>query len=460
MKKDILYLESPWKRIHAFQGLIQKAEKNIILQMYLLSGSGELATLKPVENTFPWAHTVAKLLVEKKKNFPDINILVILDTQTIENPSRTYKKKYPLARHILEEGGISVISASLKETLYNEKRGFPAAAAFHRNWICESSEKQFSKQEWAYRQNIWQTLQNTEDHRKNIVIDSGRAGIMFSHNIIDQAYQWHENTFLLRGKHSMHLWKLALESAKNAFSLPVSFSEEDIKIKKWILEENDLFDKEIYYINNTYKVSAECGENRLLASGPEIHKEILNEIQNAEKYGVQEILAASAYFSDPVTLAALTEAGKKCKVRILADNCHALPLNYILGIILRNTVNLFCIDHCRKTEYIRLRLFPSSPKEMMHCKAIVFIGRENTLIAGQANFTPNSFSGAWLETSIFVKDRNIINQFIKQFESFWERSEEVQKYKEMNIFPRLLKKIHAFVFFIFLKIMGLAGLRY
>ncbi|HMV81459.1 MAG TPA: phospholipase D-like domain-containing protein, partial [Leptospiraceae bacterium] len=422
MKKDILYLESPWKRIHAFQGLIQKAEKNIILQMYLFSGNGELATLKPVENVFPWAHTVASLLSEKKKNFPNMNILVILDTQTVENPERTFKKKYPLARHILEEAGISVVSASLKETFYNEKRSFPESAAFHRNWSNERNGKLFSKQEWAYRQNIWQTLQNTEDHRKNIVIDSGKVGIMFSHNIIDQAYHWNENTFLLRGKHSHDLWRLALDSAENAFSLPVAFSEEDIRIKEWILQEKAEFklhknndDKKNYF-------SEDRNGNRILSSGPEIHREILNEIRNAEKNGVTEILAASAYFSDPLTLNELRKAGEKCKVRILTDNCHALPLNFILRVILRNTVNLFCIDSCRRSERVTLRLFPSSPKEMMHCKAIAFLGRERKLIAGQANFTPNSFSGAWLETSIYIKDEKIINQFINQFEKLWNRS--------------------------------------
>lgn len=460
MKKDILYLESPWKRIHAFQGLIQKAEKNIILQMYLFSGNGELATLKPIKNPFPWAHTAAELLAEKKKNFPDMNILVILDTQTVEDSSRTYNKKYPLARHILEEAGISVISASLKETLYNDKRSFPEAAAFHRNWSEKNTTEKFSKQEWAYRQNIWQTLQNTEDHRKNMVIDSGRAGIMFSHNIIDQAYQWNENSFLLRGKHSMDLWQLGLQSAENAFSLPISFSEEDLRVKEWILQEKTEFklhknnDKKIYYF------SEDRNGNRLLGSGPEIHREILKEIQNAEKNGIREILAASAYFSDPVSLNALREAGKKCRVRILIDNCHALPLNFLLGTVLRNTVNLFCIHRCRESDALELRLFPSVPEEMMHCKAIVFIGKENTLIAGQANFTPNSFSGAWLETSIYIKDERIINQFINQFEKLWNRSEDVRKYNEMNFIEKIFRKLHAAVFFLFLKIMDLAGLRY
>lgn len=443
MKRDLLYLSSPGKRARAVQHLIQTAKSNIILQMYLFAGSGELRTLRPVPGS-SWARTVADWLIEKKRRNPALQIIVILDTQTIEDASRTHSPA-PLTRHRMEQEGIIVLNASLAGTSFNRHKTFPAACRFHETW--ENPSVSLPKSVWAARQNRWQILHNVEDHRKNLVIDSGKAGIVFSHNIIDQARLWQENTVLLRGKPAIDLYTTALESVKAALALPIQFSaaEEDLKSQ----------------VTEAYSPPpAPAGQTMLLGNGPQIQQAVLAELETAQAHGIEEVRIASAYFSDPVTLYALFQAGRSAKVRILIDNCHALVLPPLLSFFLRNTVNLFCIHECRKTRAVELRVFKSKPSEMMHLKAVALTGKTSCLIAGQANFTPNSFSGAWLETSVRTEDKRSVSAFTKHYETLWERAEPVLRYDEMPVPVRLLAKIHAALFLSLLSMIGWLGFRY
>jgi hypothetical protein len=60
---------------------------------------------------------------------------------------------------------------------------------------------------------------------------------------------------------------------------------------------------------------------------------------------------------------------------------------------------------------------------MMHLKTAAFVGpRGAYLIGGQANYTPNSFSGAWLETDLVVHDRAATDAFLSQFTALWDAS--------------------------------------
>jgi phosphatidylserine/phosphatidylglycerophosphate/cardiolipin synthase-like enzyme len=452
MNSDIIYLSTPKKRIRAIHHLIQVAKHNIVLQMYLFSANGELKTLQPVEHTFPWARTLAGWLIEKKRKEPTIKIIVILDTQTIEDASATYVKREPLTRHLLESEGILVFNASLVETRYDKNKKFLPYVQFHKTW--EKEGIKYTKQEWASLQNKWQSLQNVEDHRKNLSIDSGKAGLIFSHNIIDIAYRWHENTFLLRRGLSKQLWKLALASLENALALPIQFNSTELDIKTW-LEKEKRIDNLEQFTNVSVVVPT-----LVLDTGPKILERILRELQTGEENGIKEIFVASAYFSDLQSLKVLSEVGKRIPVRILIDNCHALPLHPLLSFLLRNTVNLLCIHFCRKTTSLELRQYLSKPTDMMHLKAIAFWGDRSKLISGQANFTPNSFSGAWLETDIYTEEKKIVNQFASQFEELWNRSEKVLTYSSLSTIQRFLTRLHAWFFLLLLRIFGLLGLRY
>lgn len=440
---SILYLASPRARARAVQSLIHSAQRNIIVQMYLFAGSGELRTLRPVLS-FPWAATVADWLIARKRMCPDLDITVILDTQTIEDASLTHRSA-PLTRHRLESAGIAVYHASLARTAFNRKRRFFARARFHEFW--EQPKGRLSKSEWARRQNQWQILHNVEDHRKNLVIDNGKLGIVFSHNFIDQAYTWQENTIWLRGAPALQLWNIAEQARRDAIALPVELSATQAR---------EISRAEVI----TAAAAHEIADTRILDGGPEIQKAILAELSRTSENQTQDIRAASAYFSDPVTLSALSLAGKNARVRVLIDNCHALSLPWLLHFFLRNTVNLLCVHGCRQTTSVELRIFESTHTEMMHLKAVAFSGRAPCLIAGQANFTPNSFSGAWLETSVHTKAPHLIRQFERHFDTLWARAKPVQRYAEMKTPVLLWNRLHAGFFLWILRWMGRMGFRY
>lgn len=434
MKRDVFYVSSPARRARVLKSLIFSAEESIILQMYLFAANGELRTLQPVAGP-PWAEVVADWLIQRKAEKPGLKIIVLLDSQTIAEPHRTTSKKPVLTRHRLEEAGIAVLTASLRRTA--AWRGRRTAAP----WECV--QEPVEKNRWATLQQRWQTAHNVEDHRKNIVIDAGRAGIVFSHNLIDQARFWQENTILVTNHLARGLYAVARSAALEAMTLPVRFSAAELALRPW-LESQTLPDEE---------PRADAG---LLDGGPEIRRSILDEIARAHS---GEIRAASAYCSDLESLHSLSEAAKHTRVRILIDSCNALALPRILHFFLRNTVNILCLHFCRKTPQLELRIFPSTQMEMMHMKAISFSAGP-CLIAGQANFTPNSFSGAWLETSLLLRQGRIVDEFNRHFDELWARSERVVPYTEMSLFKYVRVRARTFVFLFLVRIAGWFGFRY
>ncbi|MCE9597094.1 MAG: hypothetical protein K8S54_03925, partial [Spirochaetia bacterium] len=408
-------------------------KESIIVQMYLFAASGELRTLLPVD-CLPWAGEVANWLIEAKRQKPELKIIVILDSQTIAEASRTHYRKFPLTRHRLEDAQIIVLNASLARTAH--ARGMIALS--HN----KEGSQEMEKNRWATLQQRWQTAHNVEDHRKNIVIDSGRAGIVFSHNLIDQARLWQENTFLLRNGPARHLYSIALGSLEDALALPLAFTQEERAT--------------LSFFRPMKEPEESQDGTEVLDGGPAIHSAILAELESARS---GEIRVASAYFSDLTTLERLIDVGSRVRVRILIDNCHALSLPRLLHFILRNTVNLACVHRCRSAPRVELRVFPSRHLEMMHLKAIA-LSAKPCLIAGQANFTPNSFSGAWLETNVLVRNPFVVRQFERHFEEIWNMSVPVRCYKDMGMAEFFKHRTHAFVFLILIRVADWLGFRY
>ncbi|MBL8018633.1 MAG: hypothetical protein JNM27_03125 [Leptospirales bacterium] len=451
MKPDAFYVQSPARRARVLRSLIFSAKESIIMQMYLFAARGELRTLQPVEGP-PWAELVADWLIERKAQRPDLKILVLLDSQTIADAKRTTGKQFPLTRHRLEDAGIVVLTASLRRTVFKPS----LFHSLHKAW--EGNGVRREKDDWATLQHNWQTAHNVEDHRKNIVIDSGRAGIVFSHNLIDQARFWQENTFLLRNQLARDLYGIALVAGRDALGLPVRFSENDLSLLPW-LERQALSHAE----EATTPLEGDAGSpgtmverQRILDGGPEIRRAILDEM---DRVAHGEIRVASAYYSDMETLARLSDVSRNVRVRILIDSCNALALPNVLHYLLKNTVNILCIHFCRKFPQLELRIFPSVRREMMHMKAISF-SEGPCLIAGQANFTPNSFSGAWLETSVRLSQSRIVKQFDAHFDQLWERSDRVIPYVEMTFFQSIRTRTHEFVFLFMVRVAGWLGFRY
>ena len=416
-----------------FHNLIESAQRQIIFQMYLFAGNGELETLQPKDGAFPWARLFADWLIARRKRSPDLTIAVLLDTQTPDDPRLTRLGRGPLARHVLEEAGIPVLNANLFDNTFNRARRFPAAARFH-----EKRRHSVAPERWVQAQQRWQLAHNVEDHRKNIVIDQGAWGAITSHNAIDIASDWHENMFLIgEGPASLALWEEGRSSLSRALELPQRIDagqrEQLLEICRLPAKSRDTKfiqgpeQSVLRALGDPFAIpEARRGRVSLLSS-----KEILPcIIQAADALGPGDsIRVASTYFSDAQALRAFASAAKRrVSVRILIDDCAGLPLKPLLSLLLRTFVSLRCRAYGRRREpeHLEVRVHRSLQQPMMHLKTAAFLGKERLLIGGQANYTPNSFSGAWLETNLLVEESAAVGAFLEQFDDLWNKAEPLR----------------------------------
>lgn len=421
--------------------------------MYLLAGNGELSTLRSREAAFPWARRLVDRLIEKRRRAPEVAIAAILDTQTPDDPRRTRRGEGPLVRHLLAEAGIAVLNANLFGTRFDRARRFPPIARFHhQRW------RSVPLDEWVHNQQRWQTWHNVEDHRKNLVIDRGAWGVITSHNAIDVASDWHENAFLVGPPLAGALWEECRAALASALELPQRIHPDERRRLLEVAERpahpvngarSSSFCANTASLSSCYPPLTICVEenarqaSKLLhrsaqegasraARGPApvraellastaIRPRILEELE-ALSAG-DAVRVASTYFSDQQVLNALfAAAGRGVSVQVLIDDCAGLPLGPVAGWLVRNLVNLRCTARARARAApgFELRVHRSADGRMMHLKTAAFLGRRRVLIGGQANYTPNSFTGAWLETNVLVEGGAPLEDFLAQFEQLWQ----------------------------------------
>lgn len=92
---------------------------------------------------------------------------------------------------------------------------------------------------------------------------------------------------------------------------------------------------------------------------------------------------------------------------------------------------------------------------MLHLKTAARLGREPLLIGGQANFTPNSFSGAYLETDLVTRAAPVLAAFRDHFERLWSLPESRPLHHTPDAVERLRLRFLSLLLFLF----GLLGLR-
>jgi phosphatidylserine/phosphatidylglycerophosphate/cardiolipin synthase-like enzyme len=137
------------------------------------------------------------------------------------------------------------------------------------------------------------------------------------------------------------------------------------------------------------------------------------------------VRAASTWFSDEELLEAFVDAANRgADVRLLTDDLHGLPLSPGFAWFVRRLANYRVIDRARSVHRgnFELRVHRSDNGRMMHLKTAAFLGTRPLLVGGQANYTPNSFSGAWLETGIATSAGHVIDAFLAQFDELWRIS--------------------------------------
>lgn len=440
MTSQLGYLGDRHAILSAVYQLITAAQQSIILQMYLFAASGDQTLLLPREGSFPYAHTVARWLREKKQRDPQVIIVVILDTNTPDNPQRT-RRKGTLIRKQLQDDGVIVLHANLFQVEFARHRHLLPAMNFHLH------HHKVSAQDFVEQQNRWQALHNVEDHRKNLVIDGGRAGLVTSHNFFDPAYDWHENLFWLVGEVAESLWRTAVEALQAASALPYDWKQGEREQLARLLDH-----KKTATVNSdaetlcprtlaipNYPIAWQKEPYAQVALSPDPHctlldtKQIRNRIcalLDSAQAG-EQVLIATAYFSDRALLAQIEQALLRgVSVRVLWDSLYALPLPPIPAWLTRNLVNhLVLVDakdlQLRFGDRFQVRIHHSHKGQMMHLKTIAKLGTQPRLIGGQANFTPNSFSGAYLETDIETQSAHVVAAFAAHFECLWSLPESL-----------------------------------
>ncbi|MDP2343577.1 MAG: hypothetical protein Q8O67_21640 [Deltaproteobacteria bacterium] len=135
------YVDDPAAIAQTLHDLIDQAQRSVVIQMYSFAGNDELRLIQPVAGSFPYTRTVADWLIAKRQRSPDVDVVVLLDTQTPDEVARSNKRTGALTRHLLEEAGIPVLNANLFGTQFNERRRFPASARFHRPSNCSIARR-------------------------------------------------------------------------------------------------------------------------------------------------------------------------------------------------------------------------------------------------------------------------------------------------------------------------------
>lgn len=381
--------------------LIDAARAQIVLQMYLFARNGELEVLLPRAGAPAHAAVVAERLLAKRRDAPEVEIAVVLDTNTPSEPGRTRAGRVPL-RGELAAAGIPVLHANLFENQFARARSLLPSRNLHLDWRAVPAAA------WRARHNQWQVQKNVEDHRKNLVIDGGRAGLVTSHNLIDVAHDWYENGIALEGAPARALWAAAVRAVADALPLPHGLSE-DVARRLAALARVPAAPLDVRGPSATELVSSTAIRPALM--------ELIDGAQAGD-----QLAAASAYFSDVALFDALSAAAARgAEVRVLIDSVEALPLPAPLSAIVPGLVNHAVIARARArpTPSLALRVHHSTHGRMMHLKSCARFGARPALIAGQANFTPNSFTGAWLETDVRSEDPAVLAAYRDHFEALW-----------------------------------------
>lgn len=108
----------------------------------------------------------------------------------------------------------------------------------------------------------------------------------------------------------------------------------------------------------------------------------------------------------------------------LVDSLDARRLPAAISWLLRNHVNHEVLSRgarlaSRLPARFEVRVHHSTAGAMMHLKTAALLGPRPALVGGQANYTPNSFSGAWLETNLETSSGAMVRAFAEHFEELW-----------------------------------------
>jgi phosphatidylserine/phosphatidylglycerophosphate/cardiolipin synthase-like enzyme len=378
----------------AMIALIGQAERSIVLQMYLFAANGHLSLVQPRADAAPHAAVVADALIARQRRSPAMPIVVVLDSNTPDDPARVVTPSTLIAAR-LREAGVVVLTANLFHNRFDRARRLPAAARLHRR------QTQVPVERWVEVQHRWQVIHNVEDHRKNLVIDEGARALVTSHNLIDVAHDWHENAFVVGGAAARTIFAQAQEALARALEIPQRLEARPRqRVRELAAAPRG---------GAGGDVGGDDGDDVTVLASEQIRPRFEAVIDAAGPGAALDL--ATAYFSDLRVWHRLVAAARRgARVRALVDDLVALPLPRVHAAVVRGLANRAVLDAARSTDVpgLELRVFHSAAGAMMHLKTLIRRGPDPVVIGGQCNATPNSFNGAWTETDVELSRPDVV----------------------------------------------------
>ena len=354
--------------------MIDGAHDYILVDMFLYNDfQGEHS-----ENTRALSGELTEALIKKKKEAPNITIIVVTDPiNTIYGGqiSRQFKQ--------LEEFGIIVVMTDLKKL----RDGNPIYSSFWRvfvQWFGNNSQKGFLVNPFDYNghfvtvRSYLSMLNFKANHRKLIIADSGKDGVrklsvlVMSANPHDGSSA-HSNVAI---KVDDQLWKDAIVSEQSVGnfssieipSYPKDVNDETGDVKVQLLTESKIRDRLI---------------------------ELLNETKEGD-----EIDMVMFYFSDRAVIKALRTADMRgVSIRLVLDpnkdafnyEKNGIPNRSVAHELLKNS-----------TGNIKLRWCDTNGEQCHSKLVLIKHGEDHSMVAGSANLTRRNLGDYNLETNILV----------------------------------------------------------
>ncbi len=356
----------------------------------------------------------------------------------------TRNRRGSLVREVLAAAGIAVLHANLFATTFDRSRRWPRGARLH-----DGRYRDVAPAAYGRAQQRWQTWHNVEDHRKNLVIDDGAWAAITSHNLLDVASTWHENLFVVGGAAAGAVWDQARAAITAALTLPQRLTPEAAKRVAALAARRSTPTAPPLIGAPPIAALGALGDPTAIAAPADAAVEILSTrairprliAALAATQPGDQVRAASAWFSDqPLLDAFVAAAARGADVQILVDDLAALALDRIPSWFVRALANFRVTERARTLDLagFALRVHPSANGRMMHLETAAFLGRDRRFaIGGQANYTPNSFNGAWHETGVVVEGGAVVDRFLAQFGPLWDASAPPRK---LGVASRALRR--------------------
>ncbi|MHA1693803.1 MAG: phospholipase D-like domain-containing protein [Candidatus Helarchaeota archaeon] len=391
---------------------IDSAKKYILIDMFLW-GEGKK---EPYRNV---SKEITQHLIQKKKEIPKIEIIVISDDYNTNYNS--FKLSY---FEDLKNNNISVIFTNgnrLRDSnlIYSPiwRTFFQILGEPKKGWI----KTPFYPKKTSIR-SFLKLLNFKANHRKIMIADNGNK--MYSFIISanpDASSSRHSNVGVIIKE---NIYKDIYESEQAVLKMS------NAEIPKWNFD----FVQE----NNATKKPVQV---QLLTEN-KIKQQIINEITNTKKG--EKIKIAMFYLSDRDFIKSLLDASKRgVDIEIILDpskdafgmSKHGIPNRPVIEELLKKS------DNKIKIKYYNVH------KEQFHTKLIIIIKKDKVIIVlGSANYTRRNLEDLNLESDVKIiapKNSQIVKEVLDYFEMIYTNKDNNHYTIETNSYPKssLLRKL-------------------